>query len=64
MQRGSDKMSPYRDEHAKQELRSYLTSGRPVRTAEGREPEPPADDDPAVTGPAPAPHPTRPGPDA
>ncbi|MFF4322801.1 hypothetical protein [Streptomyces sp. NPDC001568] len=59
MQRGSDKMSPHRDDQAKQELRSYLTSGRSVRSAEGREPEPPADDDPAVAGPTPGPYPAR-----
>lgn len=48
MERGSDKINPRRDEEMKQELEGELRAEHPTRAHEWREPEPPADDDPAV----------------
>ncbi|WP_151770196.1 DUF2795 domain-containing protein [Streptomyces abyssomicinicus] len=50
MQRGSDRLSVHRDDEMKHELRGLLQSGRPTRTEEWHDPEPVADDDPAVAG--------------
>ncbi|MFH8366850.1 DUF2795 domain-containing protein [Streptomyces sp. NPDC018031] len=57
MQRGSDRLSPRRDEEMKHELDGLLRSGHPTRAEEWHDPEPSADDDPRPgVGPA-----TRPG---
>ncbi|MFF7144428.1 DUF2795 domain-containing protein [Streptomyces nodosus] len=48
MQRGSDRLSVHRDDEMKHELKDLLRSGRPTRTEEWHDPEPTADDDPAV----------------
>lgn len=48
MERGSDKMSPHRDEEMKQELEGRLRSGHSTHAQEWKDPEPPADDDPAL----------------
>lgn len=48
MERGSDKFSPREDDALKAEMQGMLKSGRPTRAEEWRDPEPPADDDPAV----------------
>ncbi|MER5878535.1 DUF2795 domain-containing protein [Streptomyces sp. NPDC060235] len=50
MQRGSDRMSAHRDDEMKHELRDFLRSGHPTRTEEWQDPEPAADDDPAIAG--------------
>ncbi|GAA3377662.1 hypothetical protein GCM10020367_54210 [Streptomyces sannanensis] len=46
MQRGSDRLSRYKDEARKHELQALLHAGHPTRDAEWYDPEPPADDDP------------------
>jgi hypothetical protein len=48
MQRGSDRLSVHRDDEMKHELQGLLRSGHPTRTEEWHDPEPTADDDPAV----------------
>ncbi|WP_406724378.1 DUF2795 domain-containing protein [Streptomyces sp. GD-15H] len=48
MQRGSDRLSVHRDEEMKHELQGLLRSGHPTRTEEWNDPEPFAEDDPAV----------------
>ncbi len=48
MQRGSDRLSVHRDDEMKHELQGLLRSGHPTRTEEWHDPEPFADDDPAV----------------
>ncbi|MER6123935.1 DUF2795 domain-containing protein [Streptomyces sp. NPDC001795] len=48
MQRGSDRLSVHRDDEMKHELKDLLRSGHPTRTEEWHDPEPSADDDPAV----------------
>ncbi|WP_255955599.1 DUF2795 domain-containing protein [Streptomyces odontomachi] len=48
MQRGSDRLSVYRDDEMKAELRGWLQSGHPTRTEEWHDPEPFAEDDPEV----------------
>ncbi|OIJ88312.1 DUF2795 domain-containing protein [Streptomyces colonosanans] len=48
MQRGSDRLSAHRDDEMKHELQELLRSGHPTRTEEWQDPEPTADDDPAV----------------
>lgn len=50
MQRGSDRLSVHRDDEMKHELQGLLKSGRPTRTDEWHDPEPSAEDDPAVAG--------------
>ncbi|MCH0563434.1 MULTISPECIES: DUF2795 domain-containing protein [unclassified Streptomyces] len=50
MQRGSDRMSVYRDEERKHELQGLLRSGHPTRLEEWQDPEPAAEDDPQVWG--------------
>ncbi|MFC8727593.1 DUF2795 domain-containing protein [Streptomyces bacillaris] len=48
MQRGSNPVGPRRDEEMKHELQGYLKSGQPAHAEDFHDPEPPADDDPAV----------------
>lgn len=60
MQRGSDRVSRRQDDEMKQELQGLLRSGHPTRTEEWHDPEPVADDDPALASDM-AP---RPGPEA
>ncbi|MEV5300716.1 hypothetical protein [Amycolatopsis methanolica] len=48
MERGSEKHSPREDDALKAELRGTLQGNRSSRAEEWRDPEPPADDDPAV----------------
>jgi hypothetical protein len=48
MQRGSDRLSPHRDDEMKHELEGLLRSGHPTRTEEWRDPEPAADDEPTA----------------
>lgn len=48
MQRGSDRLSVHRDDEMKHELQGLLRSGHPTRTEEWHDPEPSAEDDPAV----------------
>ncbi|ARP74489.1 DUF2795 domain-containing protein [Streptomyces pluripotens] len=48
MQRGSDRLSVYRDDEMKHELKDLLRSGHPTRVEEWHDPEPTADDDPEV----------------
>lgn len=48
MQRGSDRLSVHRDDEMKHELQGLLRSGHPTRTEEWHDPEPTAEDDPAV----------------
>jgi hypothetical protein len=48
MQRGSDRLNVHRDDEMKHELQGLLRSGHPTRTEEWHDPEPTADDDPAV----------------
>ncbi|MFC3574248.1 DUF2795 domain-containing protein [Streptomyces yaanensis] len=48
MQRGSDRLSVHRDDEMKHELQELLRSGHPTRTEEWHDPEPTADDDPAL----------------
>jgi hypothetical protein len=50
MQRGSDRLSVHRDDEMKHELQGMLRSGHPTRSEEWHDPEPTADDDPAVAG--------------
>ncbi|AEW97251.1 MULTISPECIES: DUF2795 domain-containing protein [Streptomycetaceae] len=49
MQRGSDRLSVHKDDVMKHELQGLIRSGRPTRVEEWHDPEPGADDDPAVT---------------
>jgi hypothetical protein len=58
-QRGSDRHSARQEDERKRELQGYLRSGHPTRAEEWNDPEPGADDDPALAG-RPVP-PTRPG---
>ena len=51
MERGSDKHGPRVDEELEHELQGMLKANRPTRAEEWRDPEPPADDDPAELGP-------------
>src|SRR5689334_10555451 len=44
MQRGSDRLSPYRDDEMKHELRGLIRSGRSTRAEEWRNPEPITED--------------------
>ncbi|QKV91877.1 DUF2795 domain-containing protein [Streptomyces sp. NA02950] len=56
MQRGSNRVSVRRDDEMKHELQGLIRSGHPTRVEEWHDPEPAADDDPAVmTGPVPSP---------
>lgn len=56
MQRGSDRLNVHRDDEAKREMQGRLRSGHPTRAEEWDDPEPSADDDPAVAhGPVPVP---------
>ncbi|MGW5255743.1 DUF2795 domain-containing protein [Streptomyces sp. NPDC004012] len=48
MQRGSDRLNVHRDDEMKHELQGLLRSGHPTRTEEWHDPEPSADDDPAI----------------
>ncbi|GAA3795294.1 hypothetical protein GCM10022206_38820 [Streptomyces chiangmaiensis] len=48
MQRGSDRLNVHRDDEMKHQLQGLLRSGHPTRTEEWYDPEPIADDDPAV----------------
>ncbi|MEU6572466.1 DUF2795 domain-containing protein [Streptomyces sp. NPDC046805] len=48
MQRGSDRLSVYRDDVMKHEFQGLLRSGHPTRAEAWRDPEPPADDDPEI----------------
>ncbi|MFC4000506.1 hypothetical protein ACFS2C_10580 [Prauserella oleivorans] len=48
MHRESDQNSPREDDEMKAELQGMLQGNRPSRAEEWRDPEPPADDDPAV----------------
>ncbi|MEU3614549.1 DUF2795 domain-containing protein [Streptomyces sp. NPDC006872] len=50
MQRGSARLSVHRDEEMKHELQGLLRSGHPTRSEEWHDPEPSAEDDPAVWG--------------
>ncbi|MEU9184318.1 DUF2795 domain-containing protein [Streptomyces sp. NPDC048484] len=50
MERGSNRLSPHRDEEMKHELQGLLRSGHPTRVEEWNDPEPVADDDPPVAG--------------
>lgn len=50
MQRGSDRLSVHRDDEMKHELQGLLRSGHPTRTEEWHDPEPSAEDDPAIWG--------------
>ena len=47
-QRGSDKHNPREDDELKHELEGTLRGTGPTRAEEWHDPEPPADDDPAV----------------
>jgi len=61
MQRGSNRLSPHRDDEMKHELEGLLRSGHPTRTEEWRDPEPAADDGPAAAaGPVPSDRPDAP----
>ncbi|MFI9586706.1 DUF2795 domain-containing protein [Streptomyces sp. NPDC052236] len=54
MQRGSDRLSVRKDDEMKHELQGLLRSGHPTRVEEWHDPEPLADDDPAIAaGPVP-----------
>ncbi|MBB1246924.1 DUF2795 domain-containing protein, partial [Streptomyces durbertensis] len=48
MERRSDKLSPRQDEEMKHELRGRLRADHPTRVEEWRDPEPLAEDDPAL----------------
>ncbi|SFB63969.1 hypothetical protein SAMN05216266_1398 [Amycolatopsis marina] len=48
MHRESDQHGPREDDQLKAEMQGMLQSNRPSRAEEWRDPEPPADDDPAV----------------
>ncbi|WP_007025718.1 hypothetical protein [Saccharomonospora iraqiensis] len=50
MHRDSDTHSPREDDELKAEMQGMLKGNRPSRAEEWRDPEPPADDDPAVAG--------------
>ncbi|MEV1069826.1 DUF2795 domain-containing protein [Streptomyces sp. NPDC050263] len=50
MQRGSNRLSVHRDDEMKHELQGLLRSGHPTRTEEWHDPEPSAEDDPAIWG--------------
>jgi hypothetical protein len=50
MERESAKHNPREDEQLKHELRGTLQGNRASRAEEWRDPEPSAEDDPAVTG--------------
>lgn len=53
-QRGPDHINPQRDDHLKQQMQGRLKGRHPTRAEEWHEPEPSADDDPAVAaGPIP-----------
>lgn len=49
-ERGSDRLSPHRDEEMKQELSPGRHAERPSRAEEWRDPEPLAEDDPPLAG--------------
>ncbi|MEV8565480.1 DUF2795 domain-containing protein [Streptomyces sp. NPDC051322] len=57
MERGSNPVSPRKDDELKHELQGYLRSGQHTRVEEANDPEPPADDDVRVDpgGPVPPP---------
>ncbi|MEU1573326.1 DUF2795 domain-containing protein [Streptomyces collinus] len=57
MERGSNPVSPRKDDELKHEMEGHLRSGRPTHVEEAYEPEPPADDDVRVDpgGPVPPP---------
>ncbi|TDP91061.1 hypothetical protein [Labedaea rhizosphaerae] len=48
MPRESDQHGPRKDDALKNELRGMMQANRPTRAEEWHDPEPPADDDPAV----------------
>ncbi|WCN05274.1 DUF2795 domain-containing protein [Streptomyces sp. M92] len=56
MERGSNPVSPRKDDEMKHELEGHLRSGWPTHAEEAYEPEPPADDDIRTdpSGPVPA----------
>ncbi|MFI2615048.1 DUF2795 domain-containing protein [Streptomyces sp. NPDC018584] len=57
MDRGSNPVSPRKDDELKHELEGYLRSGQHTHVEEANDPEPPADDDVVVDpgGPVPPP---------
>lgn len=56
MQRGSSRQNVHNDDQAKKEMQGRLKSGHTTRVEEWHDPEPGADDDPAVAeGPVPVP---------
>ncbi|MGX1478513.1 UNVERIFIED_CONTAM: hypothetical protein RKD50_007321 [Streptomyces canus] len=57
MERGSNPVSPRKDDEMKHELEGLLRSGQATHAEEGNDPEPPADDDLRVdpSGPVPPP---------
>ncbi|BCL27964.1 DUF2795 domain-containing protein [Streptomyces aurantiacus] len=57
MERGSNPVSPRKDDELKHELDGYLSSGQHTHVEEANDPEPPADDDVVVDpgGPVPPP---------
>ncbi|MGW0535004.1 DUF2795 domain-containing protein [Streptomyces sp. NPDC003032] len=57
MDRGSNPVSPRKDDEMKHELEGYMRSGQHTHVEEANDPEPPADDDVAVdpSGPVPPP---------
>ncbi|MEV7236819.1 DUF2795 domain-containing protein [Streptomyces sp. NPDC051020] len=57
MERGSNQVSPHKDDARKHELQGYLRSGHPTHAEETYDPEPAADDDVRVDpgGPVPPP---------
>lgn len=57
MERGSNPVSPRKDDEMKHELEGHLRSGRPTHVEEAYEPEPPADDDVRVDSAGPVPPP-------
>ncbi|GAB4586855.1 hypothetical protein [Nocardia sp. IFM 10818] len=68
MERGNTKHGPARDDHLAHDLRDLLHGGHTAHIEEWRNPEPPADDDPALfadphlTRPVPPPEPVPPEP--
>jgi hypothetical protein len=50
VERGSSKHGPRVDEELEHELEGTVRANRPTRAEEWRDPEPPADDDPAEFG--------------
>ncbi|SHF29300.1 hypothetical protein [Streptoalloteichus hindustanus] len=48
MHRGSDKHGPRQDDKLKHDVEGMVRGNRPSRVEEGRDPEPPADDDPEI----------------